>query len=194
VRHTHAISIERQLTVVSSNRNSCCCCGSESQGQNQGQGAGTELAKVRLVRLNNRGAFVVRLQFVYVDSQGRKIRTRGTGDIRLGETVTVNPGDFGVPEGATFHVYASVVAGRDKISCESFVYNPSIDLGIEYRTTGTTLFNSLTLDGLFPIFWGGDSGGAGEDVIDDEEFHSLLACNEDQGSGCESRCSCCCCK
>ena len=145
----------------------CCCC---SCCDSDDKNVGGEQYRVRRVRLNNRGWFVVRLQFVYVDSGGRQIRTRGTGDIRMGETVTVDPGDYGVPEGATFRVHASVVAGRDKTSVESFVYSATGNYSADYVTTGTTLINSLVFDGLSWIFGDGSGDYESEDMVDEDKF------------------------
>ncbi|MCL2579488.1 MAG: hypothetical protein FWE32_05590 [Oscillospiraceae bacterium] len=97
----------------------------------------------------NRGWFVVRMQFIYRDSQGREIRTRSTGDITLDADRTIDPGEYGVPVGASFRVHASVVAGRDKTSTEIFVYAPNSDYGADFVTTGTTLVNRLVFDGFF---------------------------------------------
>ena len=121
---------------------------------------------------------------MYVDSRGRKIRTQGTGNIILGETVTVDPGDYGVPEGATFHIYADVVAGRE-ISCENFVYSPNAERGAEFRTTGTTLSNDLFFNGFF-VVWGSDGDCAPEGEMDDDEFNLLLNCNENKSCDCLS--------
>jgi len=96
--------------------------------------------------------------------------------------VQVDPGDYGVPEGATFRIHASVVAGRDKTSTESFVYGSSGSYGADFITTGTTLINSLVFDGLFWIY--GDSSNDSEprgEVIDDE-FHLQQNCDENQES------------
>ena len=144
-------------------RRCCNCCDCD-------RNVGDERYSVRRVRLNNRGWFVVRLQFVYTDSSGRQIRTRSTGDIRLGETVTVDPGEYGVPEGATFRVHASVVAGRDKTSVESFVYSASGNYSADFVTTGTTLINSLVFDGLSWIFGDDSSDSEPEEIVDDDKF------------------------
>jgi len=88
----------------------------------------------------------------------------------LGETVTVDPGEYGVPEGATFRVHASVVAGRDKTSVESFVYSASGNYSADFVTTGTTLINSLVFDGLSWIFGDDSSDSEPEEIVDDDKF------------------------
>jgi len=99
--------------------------------------------------MNNDGWFVVRMQFIYTDAHGREVRTRSTGDITMGSRITVDPGEYGVPDGATFRVHASVVAGRDKTSDESHVYQPDSRYGAHFTASGTTLSNRLTFNGYF---------------------------------------------
>ena len=144
---------------------------------------------VRFIRLNNRGAFTARLQFVFEDSQGRKIRTRGTGNILAGGSRTEDPGDYGVPVGATFHVYVEVVAGRDKVSCESFVYDPGCEVGAEFRISGTTLINRLTFVEYFERVSACADNPSAECILDEDTFILLRECEEAPPPG--RKCPCC---
>ncbi|MCL2383681.1 MAG: hypothetical protein FWC79_06085 [Oscillospiraceae bacterium] len=142
---------------------------------------------VKMVKLTNHAAFTVRLQFIYEDSEGRKIHTGGTGNILAGSSKTVNPGDYGVPEGAKFHVYASVVAGKDKVSCEEFLYSSTANIGVEMKTTGTTLINKLVFVEYFQVYGNCEEVMKNEIHIDD--FKSMQECNDSEIDS-QSNCKC----
>lgn len=101
------------------------------------------------VSLKNNGGFVTRLEFEYYQEATNKwIHMKGTGDITLGFSQSVNPGNCGVPEGALFRVYAFVVWGTDNMATEMFIYDNSNRSTASYAISGTTLNNFLEYRGV----------------------------------------------
>ena len=68
---------------------------------------------VSQVTLHNKAAVIAKLQFVYYDDKGEKFHLDGSHGITVGTSVTLDPGQFGVPTGAEFSVYAFVVWGAE---------------------------------------------------------------------------------
>lgn len=101
---------------------------------------------VSQVTLHNKAAVIAKLQFVYYDDKGEKFHLDGSHGITVGTSVTLDPGQFGVPTGAEFSVYAFVVWGADKTGTEVFHYVPGSPTTVSYTLRGTTLSNTLTLD------------------------------------------------
>lgn len=93
--------------------------------------------------LHQKAWVVAKLQFVYYDG-GRAIHVDGSPGVTLGDSVTLDPGQFGVPEGAQFSVYVFVVWGNDQQGHEIFTYTPGSPQDASYTLTGTTLNNKLT--------------------------------------------------
>lgn len=98
--------------------------------------------------LSNQGGFVVKLQFVYVDSKGEKHHVDGTGGFPIGQTQTADPGDYGVPDGVPVTVYAFVVWGRDHTAEQFFIYSKGNPWIANFTISGTTLDNQLGFTGL----------------------------------------------
>ena len=91
------------------------------------------------------GGFVAKIQFVYIDDDGERKTTGKSGDIPLGQTKTVDPGDMGVPDGSLVYLKAFVVWGKDNNASRAFLYKKN-DPGIaNYNISGTTLNNDLGL-------------------------------------------------
>lgn len=63
--------------------------------------------------------------------------------VPLGQKVTWDPGDHGVPDGALVYLEAVVNAGKDKSASEHFRYVKGELSSVTYRISGTTLINSL---------------------------------------------------
>lgn len=99
------------------------------------------------VCLHQKAWVVAKLQFVYWDGE-KSVHVDGTGDITLGVTKTVDPGDFGVPPGAQFSVYVFVVWGADRQGHEIFTYERGNSRTATYTLTGTTLDTSLAFNGI----------------------------------------------
>ena len=106
-------------------------------------------ADISFISLKNEGGFVARLEFQYFDKcKYDWVRTKGTGDITLGNSKTASPGDYGVPEGSLVRLFASVVLGSDNTSNEAFTYKKSNGSTANYTISGTTLNNKLKFDGI----------------------------------------------
>ncbi|MCL2572204.1 MAG: hypothetical protein FWE11_07355 [Defluviitaleaceae bacterium] len=105
--------------------------------------------EVGKVSLRNQGGFVVKLDFVYKTSDGKSKRVHGDQkDITLGKTRTLDPGEYGVPEGATFTVHADVFWGKDNVGQTWLNYRKTNAVTGAYVITGTTLSNQLGFMGL----------------------------------------------
>jgi len=103
------------------------------------------MQKIGKMSLKNSGGFVARIQFSYLDDSGEKKLTSQTGDITLGFSKTVDPGDLGVPNGAMLYMYVFVVWGTDNEAKRAFVYEKGNVSTASYVITGTTLNNDLGL-------------------------------------------------
>jgi hypothetical protein len=106
------------------------------------------MQKIGHMSLRNDGGFVARIQFSYLDDDGNQQLTKQSDDITLGMTKTVDPGDFGVPDGSICYMYAFVVWGTDNQAKQAYYYskgNPSV---ANYFISGTTLSNDLGLIGI----------------------------------------------
>lgn len=99
--------------------------------------------------LKNNGGFVVRLEFEYYNKGTNKwIHAKGTGDITLGFGKTVDPGDYGVPDGCLCQLYANVAWGVDREAKEMFVYAKGDGHTANYTISGTTLAAHLEFRGV----------------------------------------------
>jgi len=101
--------------------------------------------KIGKMSLKNSGGFVSRIQFSYLDDNGEKKLTNQSGDVLLGQTATVDPADFKVPNGSMVYMHVFVVWGTDNEARRAFIYeqgNPAI---ANYNISGTTLNNDLGL-------------------------------------------------
>ncbi|NHB93480.1 hypothetical protein C5469_15560 [Photorhabdus cinerea] len=95
--------------------------------------------------LKNSGGFVARILFSYIDSDGEKYLSKQSDDITLGVTKTIDPGDLGVPDGATVYMHVFVVWGRDNEAHQVFSYKKGSQAIANYMISGTTLNNDLGL-------------------------------------------------
>jgi hypothetical protein len=103
------------------------------------------LQKIGKMSLKNSGGFVTRVQFSYLNDDGEKKLTGQTGDITLGLTKKVDPGDLGVPDGSTVYMYAFVLWGHDNEAKRAFTYEKGNTTTAYYNISGTTLSNDLGL-------------------------------------------------
>ena len=69
------------------------------------------------------------------------------GDTLVGQTVHVDPDDYGVPEDALFSLYAFVVWGSDVQGHEVFRYQKGNGWSAKYALSGTTLDAHLSYKG-----------------------------------------------
>ena len=98
--------------------------------------------------LHNGGGFVVKISFDYVKENGDKNRSASGDSFPLGQTKTEDPGDLGVPDGAVVWMHADVVAGKDNVASQGFIYQQGNNQTAEYTITGTTLSNTMGLIGV----------------------------------------------
>jgi hypothetical protein len=103
------------------------------------------ITKIGKFTLHNGGGFVARGEVAYLDDNGEKHLSGNTGDILLGQTKDVNPGDLGVPEGSIISLYVFVVWGTDNEARQSFIFQKDSRTTANYTITGTTLSNTLGL-------------------------------------------------
>jgi hypothetical protein len=92
--------------------------------------------------LHQDGWFVAKLQFVYADGD-RMIHLDGSNGIPIGQSVTLDPGKYGVPANAPVSIYVFVVWGSDNQGHEIFTYVPGSPNTADYTINGTTLSNTL---------------------------------------------------
>ncbi|SCL68637.1 hypothetical protein GA0070606_4834 [Micromonospora citrea] len=105
------------------------------------------MENVGKIRLHQNAWVVAKLQFTYLDG-GKMIHTDGSPGVALGNSVTLDPSEFGVPEGASVSAYIFVVWGNDNHGKEIFTMvhgSPNI---ADYTLEGTTLGNTLTYNGM----------------------------------------------
>lgn len=101
------------------------------------------------MKLQNFGGFIAKLRFEYYDEDKNIwIQTNETGNIALGFSKEVKPGDYGVPDNSLCRLYAFVLWGTDKLSKEMFKYEQNNTKTACYRISGTTQDNSLTFIGV----------------------------------------------
>ena len=105
------------------------------------------LETVGNVSLHNGGGFVAKIQFKY-SNNGEWEDSSKSGDITLGATKKVNPGDCGVPNGTHIKLKVFVEAGKDNLANRELIYDNTSDETAEYVITGTTLNNKLGLIGF----------------------------------------------
>ncbi|NRN28207.1 hypothetical protein HHJ84_07980 [Photorhabdus heterorhabditis subsp. aluminescens] len=104
-----------------------------------------EFQQIGQMSLKNSGGFVTRVLFSYIDSDGEKYLSKQSEDITLGVKKTIDPGDLGVPDGATVYMHVFVVWGRDNEAHQVFSYKKGSQAIANYMISGTTLNNDLGL-------------------------------------------------
>jgi hypothetical protein len=103
------------------------------------------MTKIGKFTLHNGGGFVARGEVSYLDDNGEKHLSGNAGDILLGQTKDINPGDLGVPDGSIISLYVFVVWGTDNEARQSFIFEKGGRKVANYTITGTTLSNTLGL-------------------------------------------------
>jgi hypothetical protein len=107
--------------------------------------------KVRHIKLSNKGGFVARMQIIWSYDNGADNKDRGVyepsgyHDVCAGAEREIDLKDTGIPNGSTVQLKVDVVAGKDKTADELFEYNESCGEIAEYKISGTTLIDKLTL-------------------------------------------------
>lgn len=104
---------------------------------------------VGYLRLKNQGGFVVRMDFVSGTDEGSLSRKSGSrDDITLGCSETKSPGDYKVKEGEICTVHADVVAGKDKVGKNYFIFKKDSKQRANFVISGTTLDDELGFTGI----------------------------------------------
>ena len=94
------------------------------------------------VTLHQNGGFVAKLQFMY-ENGSQWVHLDGSAGIPVAQSVTLDPGQFGVPNNGNMSVYVFVVWGADNQGKEVFTYVSGSPNVAEYTIEGTTLSNKL---------------------------------------------------
>jgi hypothetical protein len=108
--------------------------------------------KVRHIKLSNKGAFVARMQIIWNFNDGKGTVGQGTydplgyHDVCVAAEREIDLKDTGIPNGSIVQLKVDVVFGKDKKADELFEYDNSCEETAEYKISGTTLSNTLSLD------------------------------------------------
>lgn len=101
--------------------------------------------KISFMRLENKGDFVVRMDFCEPPAH-KPERHKGSGiNINSGARETQDPGNFGIAKGATFTVWADIRGGRYRTGSFWFIYDPKSPRTASFVVAGTTLNSILAL-------------------------------------------------
>jgi hypothetical protein len=103
------------------------------------------MARIGKFTLDQAAWVVARGSTTCIDDYGEKTRASSGGDILIGQTRDVKPGDLGVPDGSIINLYVVVVAGIDNEAQQSFIFDKSSTTAANYKLTGTTGSNTLAL-------------------------------------------------
>src|SRR4051794_30824030 len=93
--------------------------------------------------LHNGGGFVARGEVAYLNDDGEKQLSGNAGDILLGQTKDIDPGQLGVPDGAIVSLYVFVVWGTDNGARQAFIYKSGSPGAGKFTISGTTPSNTL---------------------------------------------------
>lgn len=121
------------------------------------QAAVKESLNARYIKLSNKGAFVVRMQILYGGNRGtdehgevidfaqEKFEQSGYHDICAAGERTLDLTTAKIPDGACVQLKAYVVAGKDRIAEERFIYRADSAQTKCYTITGITANPKLRL-------------------------------------------------
>jgi hypothetical protein len=98
-------------------------------------------------KLTNFGGFACRLGCQWKDSSGQTQRDFDNDfGFDVGQSRTVDPGDFGCPEGSLVWIFVYVIWGNDKVGKQPYIYKKGSSATACYVISGTTLNDPLTFD------------------------------------------------
>ncbi len=109
--------------------------------------------KIGKVSLKNSGLFLAKIQFKYTDGQGVEKLSEKSENIVTSQTNVVDPGELGVPDGASITLKVDVVLGNDNTASNSFLYEKSNTLYANYEIEGTIFSNTLTFLNVAEPVW-----------------------------------------
>lgn len=101
------------------------------------------MKEISHIKLQNKGDFIVRPGFVYVDCRGSRIYEKGRTMLATGAYATISLKDHGIPEGSCITFYAEIPQGPDREAHQIFVYSESCRNTASYVISGTAADSTL---------------------------------------------------
>lgn len=107
------------------------------------------MADIRYFKLQNKGAFVARMQVIWhgKDTKGNAVdgvyEPGGYHDVLAAAERTIDLNETNIPDAAEVHLKVVVVAGRDREASERHKFTRSSGGMATYEISGTTLINTL---------------------------------------------------
>jgi hypothetical protein len=107
-------------------------------------------APIGKLSLHNSGAYLVTMRINYLMPSGRQRQSPATTSLpfEVGQTVTVDPGKFGVAEGDELWIEMSAYLGNSAQGHQHFIYRSGNPGTARYTCSGTTLDVKLHFDGI----------------------------------------------
>jgi hypothetical protein len=104
------------------------------------------------LQLHNSGGYVARLGAKWIQPDGSYGSGGFDDDTDVGETGTIDPGDYGCPPGAPVWAAVYVVWGDDKQGSaqDGLIFEPGDEHVGKYSMKGTTLDDPFKFDGVEP--------------------------------------------
>jgi hypothetical protein len=99
-------------------------------------------------KLQQRSAYVSRMQVKYLDGDGNVVYSAQTSDEVTGQDYFMDPADLGVPDGSMVWLFLWVMAGYDQTAPKAFIYKHGSNITASYSCTGVTVAPHLNLDGI----------------------------------------------
>ena len=100
---------------------------------------GQPVGTVGTLEMANFGAFVAFMGCAYKATENEPWKkTRESDGIDTQKSKTIDPGQYGVPNGATVSLYAQASAGQTHQAVEEFIYEEGSPNQATYTFTGTT--------------------------------------------------------
>ena len=119
----------------------------EEDEDNGGEENEARVGAVTLI--NQSAALAARMDLVYFDNAGDRIVVPGPGtEVVQGQPQTINPGNFGVPQGARFTILAQILGNGSIEGNVKFIYEPNNAHIAKFTLSGTTQNPSLTFEGI----------------------------------------------
>jgi hypothetical protein len=109
------------------------------------------MAVIGTLKLHNTGAFVARLGAEWKDQSGKEGGFYDPEeDIREGHYGSLDPGNYGCPEGAAVWAYGEVVWGKSRHGSEEdgLIYNKGDQQVGEYHIHGSTQDSHMSFEGV----------------------------------------------
>ena len=102
--------------------------------------------------LHNSGGYVARLGVKWINADGSYGSVTGEYDTDVGQTGTIDPGDYQCPAGAPVWAMVYVVWGDDQEGSaqDGLIYEPGDEHTGKYSMGGTTLNDPMSFDGVDP--------------------------------------------